>query len=113
MAEYFAGFVSTPKGYSVLFPDLPGCTAKGATMEEAYQSAATALAAVLRTERGRIPAPSGREAVREKLSRETAAGRSTLIRSVNSFDAEYAAASRLYETREEGFGGAMAFGGGD
>jgi predicted RNase H-like HicB family nuclease len=49
------------KGYSVFFPDLPGCTSAGATLQEAARNAEEALAAhlVLSAEYGdAVPGPS-------------------------------------------------------
>lgn len=94
MAEYFAGFIATPRGFDVVFPDLPECTASGSTLEESYASAATRLAGLLKESRGALPAPSSPEAVRRSL-----AGRAAVIRPVNTFDAELVEASRLFASQ--------------
>ena len=43
MPSYFALIDGKAGGYGVWFPDLPGCTAMGATVEEAIVNAADAL----------------------------------------------------------------------
>jgi predicted RNase H-like HicB family nuclease len=61
-ASYYPAIVERAgKGYSVFFPDLPGCTSAGATLQDAARNAEEALAAhiVLSAEQGdAIPAPS-------------------------------------------------------
>lgn len=61
-ASYYPAIVERAgKGYSVFFPDLPGCTSAGATLQEAARNAEEALAAhiVLSAEHGDIiPEPS-------------------------------------------------------
>ena len=61
-ASYYPAIVERAgKGYSVFFPDLPGCTSAGATLQEAARGAEDALAAhiVLAAEQDEpIPAPS-------------------------------------------------------
>jgi predicted RNase H-like HicB family nuclease len=61
-ASYYPAIVERAgKGYSVFFPDLPGCTSAGATLQEAARGAEEALAAhlILSAEHGDIiPAPS-------------------------------------------------------
>ncbi len=42
-ATYLAVFEPTDTGYSVYFPDLPGCVSYGASLEEAQREAETAL----------------------------------------------------------------------
>jgi predicted RNase H-like HicB family nuclease len=42
-ATYFAVFEPTASGYSVYFPDLPGCITIGENLEEAYKMAREAL----------------------------------------------------------------------
>ncbi|MDR1359587.1 MAG: type II toxin-antitoxin system HicB family antitoxin [Deltaproteobacteria bacterium] len=44
MATFYAGFVPYAGGYSVLFPDFPGCNSDGDTLEQAVSMAADALA---------------------------------------------------------------------
>jgi predicted RNase H-like HicB family nuclease len=61
IAFYPAIIERAAKGYSVFFPDLPGCTSAGATMQEAGRNAEEALAAhiLLSAEHGdTIPEPS-------------------------------------------------------
>ncbi|MDR2056484.1 MAG: type II toxin-antitoxin system HicB family antitoxin [Desulfovibrio sp.] len=43
MATYYAGFIPDEGGYSVLFPDFPGCNSDGDTLEEAVFRASEAL----------------------------------------------------------------------
>ena len=61
-ASYYPAIVERAgKGYSIFFPDLPGCTSAGATLQEAARNAEEALAAhiVLSAEHGEaISAPS-------------------------------------------------------
>ena len=45
-ASYYPAIVERAgKGYSVFFPDLPGCTSSGATLQDAARNAEEALAA--------------------------------------------------------------------
>lgn len=49
-----------PGAYGVVFPDLPGCTAMGATLDEALYAASDAAAVwarVLEADGGTVPAP--------------------------------------------------------
>lgn len=39
MAEYIALIDGSPGAFGAIFPDLPGCTSGGATMEEVYRNA--------------------------------------------------------------------------
>lgn len=60
-ATYPAIIELTGSGFSVYFPDLPGCTSAGATIEEAAANAGEALAghlAVLADAGETVPAPS-------------------------------------------------------
>jgi predicted RNase H-like HicB family nuclease len=61
-ASYYPAIVERAgKGYSVFFPDRPGCTSAGATLQEAARGAEEALAAhiAISAEHGdAIPAPS-------------------------------------------------------
>jgi predicted RNase H-like HicB family nuclease len=62
MRLYPAIFAPEETGYSVSFPDLPGCLTEGGTDEEAYSRAVEALGLYLTAlaEDGQpIPAPSG------------------------------------------------------
>jgi predicted RNase H-like HicB family nuclease len=43
MAVYYAAFVPEEEGYSVLFPDFPGCTSQGNTLEDAAAMSVEAL----------------------------------------------------------------------
>jgi predicted RNase H-like HicB family nuclease len=54
--------------YGVVFPDLPGCTAMGRTMDEALRNASEALtewAEAVRESHGRMPPPRSTEELRE------------------------------------------------
>jgi predicted RNase H-like HicB family nuclease len=66
MASYYPAIVERAgKGYSVYFPDLPGCTSAGATLQAAARNAEEALAAhlILSAEQGDpIPEPSDMDA---------------------------------------------------
>jgi predicted RNase H-like HicB family nuclease len=67
MQVYFAGIIEKAEdGYSVYFPDLPGCTSAGETMQEAARNAGEALAFHLAgmVEDGEVvPEPSSIDAV--------------------------------------------------
>lgn len=59
--KYIAVLERGPEGYGVFFPDLPGCTSAGDTVEEALSGAAEALSGhleVMADEGMAIPAPS-------------------------------------------------------
>ena len=61
-ATYLAAFEPSGRGYSVYFPDLPGCVSYGDSFEEAQKEAADALGLHLygmEKDGGPIPAPSG------------------------------------------------------
>ncbi len=62
MARYYPAIVEADSdGYSVFFPDLPGCTSGGATLQQAAQNAEEALQAhiTLSQEHGEeLPDPS-------------------------------------------------------
>ena len=62
-------------GYGVVFPDLPGCTAMGRTVEEALRNAMSAARewaeAVSETNGGKLPRPRSPDALRD--DKETAA----------------------------------------
>lgn len=68
MAHYFAVFVpERGGGWSVLFPDLPGCVTQGEDLGEAIENAVDALAghvAVARDFGDPIPEPSTLEEIR-------------------------------------------------
>ena len=59
MAKYFypAVFMPEETGYSVVFPDLPGCFTEGDTLEEAYEMAFAALGLYLQGEDGGFSYP--------------------------------------------------------
>lgn len=59
--KYIAVLERGPEGYGVFFPDLPGCTSAGETVEEALSGAAEALSGhleVMADEGMAIPPPS-------------------------------------------------------
>jgi predicted RNase H-like HicB family nuclease len=67
-ADYFTAIIEggTEPGYSVYFPDLPGCTSAGDTIDEAARNAESALSLHLAgmTEDGEtIPAPTAPELI--------------------------------------------------
>ena len=67
MARYAALIDGKAGAYGVAFPDLPGCTAMGATLDAAIANAAEAMrdwADVTQEEGGSIPAPRALEALR-------------------------------------------------
>ena len=57
-----------PGAYGVVFPDLPGCTAMGKTMDEALRNAIDAARewteAVMETNGGKLPRPRSPDALR-------------------------------------------------
>ncbi|MCL2299240.1 MAG: type II toxin-antitoxin system HicB family antitoxin [Firmicutes bacterium] len=59
MSKYFypAIFMPEETGYSVSFPDLPGCFTEGDTLEEAYEMAFAALGLYLQGEGGAFAYP--------------------------------------------------------
>ena len=67
---YPALFEKTATGYSVLFPDLPGCFTVGATLEEAHNMAKEALGLHLwgfERDGEDIPAPSAVDVVQSEF----------------------------------------------
>src|SRR5882762_4703480 len=67
MARYIALIDGKAGAYGVVFPDLPGCTAMGKTMDEALAKAAEALrdwAEVTEEGGGKVPRPRALEALR-------------------------------------------------
>lgn len=65
--RYFALIDGDPGAYGASFPDLPGCTAMGATLDEAMVAASEALAdwiGTLKDKGGAIPRPRSAEALR-------------------------------------------------
>lgn len=71
MKCYFAAFLPEDDGgYSVLFPDVPGCQTCGDSLEDAFSMAVEALAGhleALADDNDPIPAPSAPDTVHEKL----------------------------------------------
>ena len=67
MARYIALIDGKAGAYGVVFPDLPGCTAMGKTMDDALAHAAEALrdwADVAEEGGGKVPRPRALEALR-------------------------------------------------
>ncbi|HSZ73726.1 MAG TPA: type II toxin-antitoxin system HicB family antitoxin [Rhizomicrobium sp.] len=67
MARYIALIDGKTGAYGVVFPDLPGCTAMGKTMDDALAHAAEALrdwADVIEESGGKIPRPRALETLR-------------------------------------------------
>jgi len=67
MARYITLIDGKAGAYGVVFPDLPGCTAMGKTMDQALSNAAEALrdwAEVTEENGGKVPLPRNLEAVR-------------------------------------------------
>jgi len=67
MARYIALIDGKAGAYGVVFPDLPGCTAMGKTMDDALANAAAALrdwAEVVEETSGSVPKPRTLEALR-------------------------------------------------
>lgn len=68
MARYNVLIDGKAGAYGVVFPDLPGCTAMGRTMEEALASAAEALrdwVEITEEGKGKIPRPRSLESLRQ------------------------------------------------
>ena len=58
MAYCLAIFVESEVGaWRVIFPDLPGCEARGSTLDDASIAASTALSDYARRNGGRFPSP--------------------------------------------------------
>jgi predicted RNase H-like HicB family nuclease len=67
MTRYTALIDGEAEGYGVVFPDLPGCTAMGDTLDEAIANAADAIRAwaeVTEEMGGAVPPPRPLEALR-------------------------------------------------
>jgi predicted RNase H-like HicB family nuclease len=67
MARYIALIDGKAGAYGVVFPDLPGCTAMGKTMDDALSHATEALrdwAEVTEENGGKVPRPRALEALR-------------------------------------------------
>lgn len=76
MQTYYAGFIPYDGKISVLFPDLPGCTTWGDSMEHAFVMARDALAShmeALANDNDPIPAPSSQERATTELRKLYAA----------------------------------------
>jgi predicted RNase H-like HicB family nuclease len=85
MARYIALIDGKAGAYGIVFPDLPGCTAMGKTMDEALAHAAEALRDWVEfTEEsgGKVPSPRALEALRRdgdvKRALATGAGLATV-----------------------------------
>jgi predicted RNase H-like HicB family nuclease len=68
MARYIVLVDGKAGAYGVVFPDLPGCTAMGKTMDEALSNAASAMrdwVEVTEETGGSIPAPRALETLRK------------------------------------------------
>lgn len=68
--RYIALIDGKAGGYGVVFPDLPGCTAMGKTMDQALTNAADALrdwAEVTEENGGKVPRPRALEALRRDV----------------------------------------------
>ena len=66
-AEFIVVLVPESVGWSVLFPDLPGCATQGDTLDEAIAMAADAVAghtASMRDHGDQLPPPRSYDAVR-------------------------------------------------
>ncbi|HEX3652042.1 MAG TPA: type II toxin-antitoxin system HicB family antitoxin [Rhizomicrobium sp.] len=79
MSRYIALIDGKAGAYGVVFPDLPGCTAMGKTMDEALANAADALrdwAEITEESRAKIPQPRSLEVLRRdpQLKRALAEG---------------------------------------
>ena len=75
MSRYFALIDGKAGAYGVVFPDLPGCTAMGKTMDETLANAAEALrdwAEVTEEDGGKVPRPRSLEALRRDADVKTA-----------------------------------------
>ncbi|MCC7346518.1 MAG: type II toxin-antitoxin system HicB family antitoxin [Variibacter sp.] len=85
MGTRYVALVDGKRGaYGVAFPDLPGCTAMGRTMDEALRNAsdaATEWAEAVRETQGRLPPPRSTEELRADpdTSRALAAGAALAI----------------------------------
>ena len=66
MAHYFAILEGEVGAYGISFPDLPGCTAMGSTMDEAWNNAVVVLADWVNEMGGpeAVPMPRPLEAIR-------------------------------------------------
>ena len=70
-------------GYSVFFPDLPGCTSGGETLQEAALNAEEALAghiALLAENGDRVPPPSQLDRLRQPIEPDVAEVARLLVR---------------------------------
>ena len=66
MERYYALIDGEAGGYGIVFPDLPGCTAMGETVDEAIGNAAEALRdwVTAKEARASVPSPRDIEALR-------------------------------------------------
>jgi predicted RNase H-like HicB family nuclease len=91
MSKHFYPAVFSPEevGYSVIFPDLPGCVTQGNTLEEAYEMAFAALGLYLEEDGAFVYPPVGNPA---EIQHETGA----FVAVVEFDEAEY---RRLHGTQ--------------
>lgn len=85
MARYIALIDGRKGAYGVVVPDLPGCTAMGATVEAAIANAATAVrdwVEVTEEAGKKIPAPRALEAVMRDRSVRSALAEGAVLASV-------------------------------
>ena len=85
MASYVALIDGKTGAYGVWFPDLPGCTATGATIDEAPANAAEAMrdwAEVTLAKGDAIPEPRAVEALLSDADASEAIGEGAAIRSI-------------------------------
>jgi predicted RNase H-like HicB family nuclease len=85
MARYIALIDGKAKAYGVVFPDLPGCTAMGKTIEEALANAAESLrdwVEVTETKGGMPPAPTPLEKLRRDADVAEALARGATLAAV-------------------------------
>ena len=64
---YLAIFTKEERGYSVRFPDFPGCFTEGDTFEEAYQMATYAIGLYVQNEEGEFEVSKASEPIRADL----------------------------------------------
>jgi predicted RNase H-like HicB family nuclease len=85
MARHTALIDGETGAYGVIIPDMPGCTAMGATIEAAIANAAEAVrdwAAEIEALGGKVPAPRPLEALRRDKEVMTALGEGATLASV-------------------------------
>lgn len=85
MTSYIAVIDGKAGAYGAWFPDLPGCAAMGATIDELIRNAADAMrdwAEVSLESGGRVPEPRPLEELRETPEVAEAIGEGAILRSV-------------------------------